>query len=142
MCAPIAGQSEFVFFIIHPNKVPSRKTFTRSFITGAETPFFEIQYGMCTPANNSADITFAIQKLKLSFNRFKKNPLNKISSDIGETDTPTRMLSQSADRSDSIAPVLFPDINDSPMTTAESQTVTTIMHRSSPRLLTAVLSFM
>src|SRR5215467_2621211 len=96
---------------------------------------------MCTATNKSADIALATQKLKLSFNRFKKNPLNNISSNTGETATPRRMLNESADLCDSIAPTLLPEIIDSPTITNASQTATTIMLRTRPRLLIGVLNF-
>src|SRR5262247_1151686 len=96
---------------------------------------------MCTATNKSADITLATQKLKLSLNRFGKNPLNNIASQIGEPATRARMLNQSADLCDRMAAMLFPEIIDSPIIANESQTVMTTMAGSSPRLLTGVLSF-
>ena len=107
MCAPIAGQSEFVFFINQPKRHPSRKTLTRSLITRAEKPFFDTQYGTCTSINRIAEIRFDLQKLKLSFNRFRKKPLNNISSHIGDEKTPARMLKYSGDLAASIAPGLL-----------------------------------
>src|SRR6185369_8377097 len=140
MCAPIAGQSELLFFITQPKRQPSRKTLIESFITTAENPYFETQYGQWISINSNAEITFALQKLSLSFKRFRKNPLKSISSHIGEKKTPIRMLNQSDDRCKSIAATFLCVSTDSPTTTRESQTTTTIAAAMNPRLCTRVVS--
>src|SRR5262245_32356520 len=140
MCAPIAGQSELLFFINHPKRQPSRKTLIESFITPPENPCFETQYGQWININRSEEITLAIQKLSLSFNWFRKNPLKSISSHIGEKKTPIRMLSQSDDRRKSIAPAFLWVKTDSPTTTRESQTTRTITPAMNPRLFTGAVS--
>src|SRR5205809_3709492 len=138
MCAPIAGQSELLFFITQPKSDPSRNTLIESFMTPAENPYFDTQYGQCTSINSSAEIRFDAQKLKLWFNRFRKKPLNNISSDIGEKKTPMRMLSHSDDLWRSIDATLLLERKPSTTMTRESQGTTTIAPAIKPRLSTGV----
>src|SRR5690349_2159984 len=126
MCAPIAGHSESAFFIIQPNKQPRRKTLIESLITCAEKPFFDTQYGQCASINNNPEIRFAFQKLRLSFNRLRKKPLNSSSSEIGEKNIPTRMLNHSADLAVSMVQAFRWDISASPRTTRENQASATM----------------
>src|SRR5882724_6393047 len=141
MCAPIAGHSELVFFINQPNKQPRRKTLTESLITGSEKPFFDNQYGQCASINNSAAIRLDLQNRRLSLSRLRMKPLNNISSEIGEMNTPASMPSHSDDLAASIAPAFRPESSASPRTTRESQTRVTTAPIIKPFLFSGVVSF-
>src|SRR6185295_3214611 len=89
--------------------------------------------------NTAAEITFDFQKLKLSFKPLRKNPRNKISSEIGETTTPARIISQSLWKS--IAAIVFPESAASTTITTLSHAVTTRVAIINPRRSTRVVSF-
>src|SRR5262245_22213453 len=93
MCAPMAGHSEFDFFIIQPNRQPKTKTMIRSLTTREERPPWEIQKGTWASMKRTDEITFELQKLNLSLRRFSRNPRNRTSSQTGEEKTAIRMLS-------------------------------------------------
>src|SRR6266404_9225926 len=141
MCAPIAGNSELVFFINHPNKQPRRKTLTESLITGSEKPFFDNQYGQCASINSSAAIRLDLQNLRLSLSRLRKKPLNNTSSEIGEKNTPVRMLGHSDDLAASIAPAFRPESSASPRTTRENHARETSAPIIKPLFFGGVVSF-
>src|SRR5881396_2652691 len=141
MCAPIAGQSELLFFVNHPNKQPRRKTLTESLITRSEKPFFDNQYGQCASINSTAAIRFAFQNHRDSLSRLRKKPLNSISSEIGEKNTPARMLDHSANLAASITPAFRPENSASPRTTRENHTRVTTAPIIKPFFFSGVVSF-